>query len=70
MTHCRLDGRPPSAERVGDLLIEQKIIMVVREKGVAGKELILFDRYPDRERIPDVAGQVILITETSQNRAN
>ncbi|MGH7986248.1 MAG: NAD-dependent epimerase/dehydratase family protein [Candidatus Binataceae bacterium] len=35
---------------------------LVRQKGLAGKELILFDRYPSRERIADVAEQVILIT--------
>ncbi|HKV55719.1 MAG TPA: NAD(P)-dependent oxidoreductase [Candidatus Binataceae bacterium] len=35
---------------------------LVREKGVAGKDLILFDRYPNRDRIADVAGDVIMIT--------
>jgi UDP-glucose 4-epimerase len=35
---------------------------MVREKGIAGKELVLFDRYPNKERIADVADQVILIT--------
>jgi nucleoside-diphosphate-sugar epimerase len=35
---------------------------LVREKGIAGKELILFDRYPNKERLADVADQVILIT--------
>jgi UDP-glucose 4-epimerase len=35
---------------------------LVREKGIAGKELVLFDRYPSRERIADVADDLILIT--------
>src|ERR1700739_37354 len=35
---------------------------LVREKGIAGKDLILFDRYPNRERIADVADQVTLVT--------
>jgi UDP-glucose 4-epimerase len=35
---------------------------LVHEKGVSGKELILFDRYPNRDRLGDVAGEVILIT--------
>jgi UDP-glucose 4-epimerase len=35
---------------------------LVREKGISGKDLILFDRYPNRERIADVIDDVILIT--------
>jgi len=35
---------------------------LVREKGVAGKELILFDRYPNRERIGELANDVIMLT--------
>jgi nucleoside-diphosphate-sugar epimerase len=35
---------------------------LVREKGVAGKDLILFDRYPNKERIADVLDEVTLIT--------
>jgi UDP-glucose 4-epimerase len=35
---------------------------LVREKGIAGKDLILFDRYPNKDRIADVLDDVILIT--------
>jgi UDP-glucose 4-epimerase len=35
---------------------------LVREKGIAGKELILFDRYPNRERIGEVANDVLVLT--------
>ena len=35
---------------------------LVREKGIAGKELILFDRYPSKERVADVIDQVTLVT--------
>jgi UDP-glucose 4-epimerase len=35
---------------------------LVREKGVAGKELILFDRYPNRERLGEVASDVVMLT--------
>src|SRR5207245_10555309 len=35
--------------------------VLVREKGTAGKDLVLFDRYPNRERIADVLDQVVLI---------
>jgi UDP-glucose 4-epimerase len=35
---------------------------LVREKGVAGKELILFDRYPSKERVADVIDEVTLVT--------
>lgn len=35
--------------------------LLVREKGTAGKDLVLFDRYPNRERIADVLEQVVLI---------
>src|SRR6267154_5133137 len=35
---------------------------LVREKGITGKDLILFDRYPNKDRIADVLEQVILIT--------
>ena len=35
---------------------------LMREKGIAGKELILFDRYPNRERIGELANDVILLT--------
>jgi UDP-glucose 4-epimerase len=34
---------------------------LLREKGVAGKDLILFERYPNKERIADVIGDVVLI---------
>src|SRR5579863_8198638 len=36
--------------------------LLVREKGIGGKDLVLFDRYPNRERIADVLDQVVLIT--------
>lgn len=43
---------------------------LVREKGIKGKELILFDRYPNKERIAEVADDVTLvagdITEPSE----
>jgi UDP-glucose 4-epimerase len=35
---------------------------LVREKGIAGKDLVLFDRYPNKDRIADVLDDVILIT--------
>jgi UDP-glucose 4-epimerase len=35
---------------------------LVREKGITGKELILFDRYPSRERIAEVAEDVTVVT--------
>lgn len=35
---------------------------LVREKGITGKDLVLFDRYPSRERIGDVLDQVNLVT--------
>jgi len=35
---------------------------LVREKGISGKDLVLFDRYPSRERIGDVLDQVNLVT--------
>jgi UDP-glucose 4-epimerase len=35
---------------------------LVREKGIAGRNLVLFDRYPNRERIADVIDNVILIS--------
>jgi UDP-glucose 4-epimerase len=35
---------------------------LVREKGIAGSELVLFDRYPNRERIGEVASDVVLLT--------
>jgi len=35
---------------------------LVHEKGITGKNLILFDRYPNKDRIADVLEQVILIT--------
>lgn len=35
---------------------------LVREKGIEGKDLILFDRYPNKERIAEVIDQVTLIT--------
>jgi UDP-glucose 4-epimerase len=35
---------------------------LVREKGIAGKDLVLFDRYPNKNRIADVLDDVILIT--------
>ena len=35
---------------------------LVREKSISGKDLVLFDRYPNRERIADVVDDVILIT--------
>lgn len=34
---------------------------LVREKGIAGKDLILFERYPNTERIADVLDDVVLI---------
>jgi nucleoside-diphosphate-sugar epimerase len=35
---------------------------LMREKGIAGKDLILFDRYPNRERIGEVANDVVVLT--------
>ena len=35
---------------------------LVREKEISGKDLILFDRYPNRERVADVIDDVVLIT--------
>jgi UDP-glucose 4-epimerase len=35
---------------------------LVREKGISGKDLILFDRYPNKERIADVLNEVTLVT--------
>ncbi len=35
---------------------------LVREKGIAGKELVLFDRYPNRDRLGEVAGDVVMLT--------
>jgi len=35
---------------------------LVHEKGVTGKHLILFDRYPSKDRIADVLDQVTLVT--------
>ncbi len=35
---------------------------LVREKSIMGKDLILFDRYPNKDRIADVLDQVILLT--------
>ncbi|HZY59918.1 MAG TPA: NAD(P)-dependent oxidoreductase [Candidatus Binataceae bacterium] len=35
---------------------------LVQEKGIKGKDLILFDRYPNRERIAEVADQVTVLT--------
>lgn len=35
---------------------------LVREKSISGKDLVLFDRYPNRERIADVINDVILIS--------
>jgi nucleoside-diphosphate-sugar epimerase len=35
---------------------------LVHEKGITGKNLILFDRYPNKDRIADVLEEVILIT--------
>src|SRR6266851_6932168 len=35
---------------------------LIREKGISGKDLVLFDRYPSRERIGDVLDQVNLVT--------
>jgi nucleoside-diphosphate-sugar epimerase len=35
---------------------------LVREKSIAGKDLVLFDRYPNKDRIADVLDQVIVIT--------
>jgi UDP-glucose 4-epimerase len=35
---------------------------LVHEKGITGKDLILFDRYPNKDRIADVLDRVILIT--------
>lgn len=35
---------------------------LVREKGISGKDLILFDRYPNKERIADVLNDVTLVT--------
>jgi nucleoside-diphosphate-sugar epimerase len=37
---------------------------LVREKGISGKDLILFDRYPNKERIADVLNEVTLVTAT------
>jgi len=43
---------------------------LVREKGIAGKDLILFERYPNKERIADVLDEVVLlqgdVTEPSE----
>jgi nucleoside-diphosphate-sugar epimerase len=43
---------------------------LVREKGVKGKELVLFDRYPNKERIAEVLDEVTVvagdITEASE----
>lgn len=36
--------------------------LLVREKGVEGKELVLFDRYPNHDRIADVLDRIVLIT--------
>jgi UDP-glucose 4-epimerase len=35
---------------------------LLRDKRVAGKELVLFDRYPNRERLGELAGEVIMLT--------
>jgi UDP-glucose 4-epimerase len=35
---------------------------LVREKGVRGKDLVLFDRYPNRERIAEVLDDVTIVT--------
>jgi UDP-glucose 4-epimerase len=35
---------------------------LVREKGITGKDLILFERYPNTERIADLLNEVILVT--------
>src|SRR5260370_31139421 len=35
---------------------------LVQEKGIKGNDLILFDRYPNRERIAEVADQVTVLT--------
>jgi UDP-glucose 4-epimerase len=35
---------------------------LVREKGISGNDLILFERYPNRERVADVIDDVVLIT--------
>ena len=34
----------------------------MRDKSISGKDLVLFDRYPNRERIADVIDDVILTT--------
>ena len=35
---------------------------LVQEKGITGKDLILFDRYPNKERIAEVLDEVTLVT--------
>jgi uncharacterized protein YbjT (DUF2867 family) len=35
---------------------------LVRKKAISGKELLLFDRYPNRERITEVASDVVVMT--------
>jgi UDP-glucose 4-epimerase len=35
---------------------------LVCEKGVEGKDLVLFDRYPNRERVGELAGEVNVVT--------
>jgi len=35
---------------------------LVREKGIPGQDLILFDRYPNRERIGELASEVTMLT--------
>jgi nucleoside-diphosphate-sugar epimerase len=41
---------------------------LVREKGSAGKDVILFDRYPNQERMADVMDQVTLPYGVSEKR--
>src|SRR5579875_768001 len=35
---------------------------LVLEKGISGKNLVLFDRYPNRDRIGEVANDVVMLT--------
>ncbi len=34
---------------------------LVQEKGIRGRELILFDRYPNKERLAEVANDVTVV---------
>jgi nucleoside-diphosphate-sugar epimerase len=40
---------------------------LVREKGIMGKDLVLFDRYPTRTGLPTSSTRLFSLPETSPN---